>query len=154
MTGHNVAMQKRSLEITQQIFKAGEDSELDVQQAKTQYLVHAVRHSGPRSDVDQAAQRAGGAARSQRPASCRSWSRSPAPLPAIEPLVIQGIPSDLLLRRPDIRSSAWRIAAQSAQIGVAKADYFPAISLLGTIGWSGNSLGGSPTPAVSSSGRR
>ena len=58
----------------------------------------------------------------------------------MEPLDIRGIPAQLLLRRPDIRTAAWQIAAQSAQIGVAKADYFPAITLLGSIGWSGNSL--------------
>ena len=66
------------------------------------------------------------------------------PLPAVEPVVVQGIPAELLLRRPDIRTAAWQVAAQSAQIGVAKADYFPAITLLGSIGWSANSLANSP----------
>ena len=56
----------------------------------------------------------------------------------------QGIPAQLLLRRPDIRTAAWQIAAQSAQIGIAKADYFPAITLLGSIGWCGTSLDASP----------
>jgi outer membrane protein TolC len=55
-------------------------------------------------------------------------------------VIIQGIPAELLLRRPDIRTAAWQIAAQSAQIGVAKADYYPAITLLGSIGWSADSL--------------
>ena len=64
MTRHNVGLQKRSLEITQQIFEAGEDSELDVQQAKTQYLSTLAVDPGPGSDVDQAAQRPGGAPRS------------------------------------------------------------------------------------------
>ena len=62
----------------------------------------------------------------------------------MEPLAIEGIPAQLLLRRPDIRTAAWQIAAQSAQIGIAKADYFPAITLLGSIGWSGTSLDASP----------
>jgi outer membrane protein TolC len=65
-------------------------------------------------------------------------------LPAVEPVVIQGIPAQLLLRRPDIRTAAWQIAAQSAQIGVATADYYPAITLLGSVGWTANSLDASP----------
>jgi outer membrane protein TolC len=69
-------------------------------------------------------------------------------LPPIEPLSIEGIPAQLLLRRPDIRTAAWRIAAQSAQIGVAKSDYYPAISLLGSIGWSASSLDGSSDTAT------
>ena len=58
---------------------------------------------------------------------------------------IQDIPARLLIRRPDLRAAAWQVAAQSAQIGIAEADYYPAISLLGAIGWSGSSLSGSPT---------
>jgi len=64
-------------------------------------------------------------------------------LPVISSDIIQKIPASLLNRRPDIRAAAWQIAAQSAQIGIAKADYYPAISLLGSIGWAGNSLSGS-----------
>jgi len=48
-----------------------------------------------------------------------------------------------LTRRPDIRTAAWQVAAQSAQIGVAEAEYYPAISVFGTIGWSGSDLSGS-----------
>jgi outer membrane protein TolC len=48
------------------------------------------------------------------------------------------------MRRPDIRTSAWRIATQSAQIGIAKADYYPAISLFGTVGWSTDTRDASP----------
>ena len=42
----------------------------------------------------------------------------------------------------------WQIAAQSAQIGIAEADFYPAISLFGSIGWTGNSQSGSPRPAL------
>ncbi len=49
----------------------------------------------------------------------------------------------MLTRRPDIRTAAWQVATQSAQIGVAEAEYYPAISLFGTLGWSGSDLSGS-----------
>ena len=58
----------------------------------------------------------------------------PAPIPTAPPEVAIGIPADLLRRRPDIRRAERLAAAQSAQIGVAEADFYPAISINGTIG--------------------
>jgi outer membrane protein TolC len=55
--------------------------------------------------------------------------------------VALGIPADLLRRRPDIRRAEWRAAAQCAQIGVAKADLYPAFSLSGTFGFQGSDAG-------------
>src|SRR5438132_14161596 len=46
----------------------------------------------------------------------------PSTIPVSPPQVIVGIPADLLRRRPDIRSAELQAVAQSAQIGVAKAD--------------------------------
>jgi multidrug efflux system outer membrane protein len=50
------------------------------------------------------------------------------------PAVPQGLPSDLLERRPDIRQAEQAIVAANAQIGVAKSLYFPTISLTGAFG--------------------
>jgi len=52
-----------------------------------------------------------------------------------------GIPADLLRRRPDIRSAEYQAATQSAQIGVAKADLYPAFSLTGTFGFLSSDVG-------------
>jgi outer membrane protein TolC len=49
--------------------------------------------------------------------------------------VAVGIPTELLRRRPDIRLAERQLAAQSAQIGFAKADLFPHFSLFGTLGF-------------------
>ena len=57
----------------------------------------------------------------------------PSAIPVSPPQVIVGIPADLLRRRPDIRSAELQAVAQSAQIGVAKADLFPAFSLIGNL---------------------
>jgi hypothetical protein len=50
--------------------------------------------------------------------------------------VVVGVPADLLRRRPDVRRAERQAAAQSAQIGVAEADFYPHISIVGTIGYS------------------
>ncbi len=59
-----------------------------------------------------------------------------AAIPTAPPDVAVGIPADLLRRRPDVRRAERTAAAQSAQIGIAEADFYPAISIVGTIGYS------------------
>jgi NodT family efflux transporter outer membrane factor (OMF) lipoprotein len=139
----NAAIQKRSFEITEKIFRSGQGSELDLQQAKTQYL--ATLATIPTLETDQIRLRnALGALLGRAPGNLPELAVVDGPLPDPGPLKIDAIPAQLLLRRPDVRTAAWQIAAQSAQIGIAKADYYPSISLIGSIGWSTNSLDNSP----------
>ncbi len=56
------------------------------------------------------------------------------PIPAAPAEVAAGIPADLLRRRPDVRRAERQAAAQSAQIGIAEAEFYPHISINGTIG--------------------
>jgi NodT family efflux transporter outer membrane factor (OMF) lipoprotein len=60
----------------------------------------------------------------------------PGPIPTAPVDVAVGVPADLLRRRPDVRKAERLAAAQSAQIGVAEADFYPHISILGSIGYS------------------
>jgi NodT family efflux transporter outer membrane factor (OMF) lipoprotein len=57
------------------------------------------------------------------------------PVPTIPAWAAVGIPADLLRRRPDIRSAERQVAAQSAKIGAAEADLYPAIFINGTLGY-------------------
>jgi NodT family efflux transporter outer membrane factor (OMF) lipoprotein len=58
-----------------------------------------------------------------------------SPMPNTPTWVAAGIPADLLRRRPDVRSAERQVAAQSAQIGVAEADFYPTVAVTGILGY-------------------
>ena len=135
----NAALQKRSLEITTSLFESGQSAELDVQQARTQYLATLSSIPGLEISLRQI-ENALGVLLNRPPGDLPELANMDVDLPDLNPVFIDAFPAALLMRRPDVRTAAWGVAAQSAQIGVAKADLYPSISLFGTIGWSGNSL--------------
>lgn len=68
-----------------------------------------------------------------KPAS--TFSLAAAPFNVTPPAVPLGIPSEILERRPDVATSERRMAYQNAQVGIAKAAFYPHITLSGTGGW-------------------
>ncbi len=74
----------------------------------------------------------------------------PAMLPAAVPItdaatlpeLATGLPSDLLVRRPDIRQAEQLLIAANANIGAARAAFFPRITLTGSLGSASNELSG------------
>jgi NodT family efflux transporter outer membrane factor (OMF) lipoprotein len=57
-------------------------------------------------------------------------------IPSAPREVAVGIPADLLRRRPDVRRAERQVAAQAEQIGIAMAEFFPSITISGTLGYS------------------
>ncbi len=147
----NATAQRRSFDITRRLYRSGQKGELDLQQAKTQYL--ATLATIPELEVVLTQLRnALSVLLARAPGDVPELGAAEGELPVVEPIVIREVPARLLARRPDIRSAAWLVAAQSAQIGVAKAEFYPAISLFGSLGWSGNSLDRSPDTSTVSVG--
>jgi len=139
----NAKTQKRSFEITTKLFESGEQSELDLQQAKTQYL--ATLSTIPDLELTLIQTRNALAVLLGRPpGEIPELGKGKGRLPTVRAARIDTAPAQLLARRPDVRAAAWAVAAQSAQIGIAEAEYYPAISLLGTLNFSATSLSGSP----------
>ena len=139
IAAENAALQKRNLDISERLFKSGHDSELDVQQAKSQYLATLATIPALEIVVRQA-QNALSTLLARPPGPLPEMVEAKDTIPQADLEVIVDMPADLLRRRPDVRAAEMQLAAQSALIGVSTADLYPSISLLGSIGLSATSL--------------
>ncbi len=135
----NAALQQRSLEITERLFNSGNESELDVQQAKALYLSTLSTIPELEATLRQS-QNALSVLLARPPGPLPEMAAGTEQIPQASLAVIVDIPADLLRRRPDVRAAEMQLAAQSALIGVSAADLYPSISLLGSAGLSATSL--------------
>jgi len=136
----NVGTQQESLKIAEARFKYGTVTQLDVEQARTS-LLNTQATIPPLETQLRQARDALSVLLGMPPGDLGDLLGGPSPIPVSPPQIIVGIPTDLLRRRPDIRSAELQAAAQSAQIGVAKADLFPAFSLTGSFIFLSTNLG-------------
>jgi NodT family efflux transporter outer membrane factor (OMF) lipoprotein len=130
----NVELQRQTLTLVEARFKAGTVSELDLDQARS--TLAQTEATIPELEIslrqfnNQLCILLGIPPEELRP------RLGPAPILNAPPEVVVGIPADLLRRRPDVRAAERQAAAQSAQIGVAESNFYPHISLTGTLGYS------------------
>jgi NodT family efflux transporter outer membrane factor (OMF) lipoprotein len=122
-----------NLQLTVNRFKGGVAPKADVAQAQTQLDTTRVQ------DTDVAVQRAqfehAIAILIGKPPA--EFSLAAAPLNYQPPSTPIGLPSELLQRRPDIAAAERRVAEANQQIGIARAAYFPTVTLSGTAGFAG-----------------
>ena len=119
-------------------FKYGQVSRMNVEQARSQYETAAAQIPVIENQIVQTEN-----------ALSILLGRNPGPvargkaLDALAlPSVPAGVPSQLLERRPDLAQAEQTLVAANAQIGAAKAQYFPTISLTGALGTASNELNG------------
>ena len=131
-----VAADRQALAITESRYRYGVAAEADVVSARTQLL------ASESQQVNAGVQRAllvhAIAVLLGMPPS--RFSVAPAPLTAVVPVVPAGVPSALLERRPDVAEAERRVAAANAQIGVARAAFFPALQLTGSVDYASSVL--------------
>jgi len=136
----NVRLQRETLTIVEARFRAGTTSELDVLQSRSTLAQTEAQIPELEISLRQTANQLCILLGIPPEDLQRRLGRSP--IPTAPPGVAVGIPADLLRRRPDVRRAEQLAAAQSAQIGVATADFYPAISIDGTIGYSAEQFTG------------
>jgi multidrug efflux system outer membrane protein len=122
---------EESLSLTQNLFRHGLSSELEVAQAKT--LLDQTNASEQTLMIQrQQLQHALAVMLGRTPESLSLPAQPSNPEPPVIPV---GLPSDLLQRRPDIAEADRNVAAATARIGIAKAAYFPQLSLTAFTGY-------------------
>jgi len=138
----NIKLQTESLRIAQVRFDTGATSNLDVQQAKTNLA--STQASIP-SLTSSLRQTMNGLSilLGKPPGELRLGDAGKDGIPQAPPLVATGIPTELLRRRPDVRSAEYQAASQAALVGVAEGDLYPKFSLFGSIGLQSSNTGSS-----------
>jgi NodT family efflux transporter outer membrane factor (OMF) lipoprotein len=129
---NNLELQQNSYNITDALYRHGEDSELDVQQALT--LLLSTKATIPQIETSM---RLAGNAMSTllgRPTEYVDSLLGTGKIPEVPAQITVGIPGDLLRRRPDVRQAEMQAVAQNAVVGVATADLYPSIALTGSFG--------------------
>lgn len=125
-----------SVEYFKAQFKYGQTSEMTVVQAETQYEIAAAKVPQLRAQI----------VRTENSLSVligsnpRSIPRGKSIKDLQLPLIPSELPSELLCRRPDIKRAEQQLIAANAQIGAAKALYFPSITLTGSYGSASSQL--------------
>ncbi len=135
----NVRIQEGILALAEERFRVGTTTRLDVEQART--VLEQTRSTIPSLQIalgqanDTLCTLLGEPPRDLEPDLGPGPDLGSNPMPSTPAWVATGIPADLLRRRPDVRGAERRVAAQSAQIGVAEAALYPTLAINGIIGW-------------------
>jgi len=130
LANQNLAAQQGTLDLTRRLFNAGLAPELDVQRAAAQVATTA--STIPLLEQQSAqAMHALGVLIGQPPMTLEQELAAVGPIPTPPAQVAVGLPSELLLRRPDVARSERQLASQTAEIGVATRDLFPRFFITG-----------------------
>jgi NodT family efflux transporter outer membrane factor (OMF) lipoprotein len=132
MLNQSVRDYQQSLQLTTNLFNGGAAPLSDVAQAQTQ-LENALTQAADIGLQREQAAHAIAVLAGENP-SAFHIAVSPLPPAAAPPPIDPGLPSGLLERRPDVAEAERRVAAANAEIGVARAAYFPQFTIDGSLG--------------------
>jgi NodT family efflux transporter outer membrane factor (OMF) lipoprotein len=137
ITEKSAATQRENAEVTRERFRLGLITQLDVAQAEGQAASTAADIPSLNSSIQQCIHRLG-LLLGLPPGELVPLLARPLPLPEpSQQLLATGLPSELLSRRPDVRKAERELAAASAAIGVATADFYPKFDLTAGLGLQG-----------------
>ena len=134
ITMRNAALQGDTARLVGRRFDVGSASRLDVARAQAQLASTEADIPRIRTEVRAAIHRLG-VLTGRPPQALVGTLVEATPTPAPPDLVPVGLRSDILRRRPDVRSAERRLAAATAEVGVAVANLFPKFSLTGVAGF-------------------
>ena len=136
ITNQNIELQHDSLELTSVRADAGLGTQFDVERQLAQ--LDSTRATVPALEAAQIQTiHRLSVLLGEEPGALLEELTAVKPLPTAPPSVPVGLPGDLLKRRPDVREAESRVAAETARVGVARADLFPKILLTGAAGRQG-----------------
>lgn len=137
----SLTLQDDNLEIAGFRVQAGLVSSLDQEQARAQRAQTAASIPQVAESYNAAVSRLG-VLTGQAPGALKAEMEAVAPIPRGPAAVGAGIPADVLRQRPDVLAAERNLAAATANIGVAKAELYPALAISGNLGTDATSLGG------------
>ena len=129
----NVGLQQETLELTQFRAQAGLATDLDVQQALSNVESTRAQISSLEGQLGRAIH-ALAVLLGRPPADLNAEFVTSGSIPEAPISVAIGVPAETIRRRPDVRSVERQLAAQFAQVSVARADLYPSFRLAGSIG--------------------
>jgi NodT family efflux transporter outer membrane factor (OMF) lipoprotein len=132
ITQENLSYAQRAVQLTEDRARHGLATDLDVANAQSQAASTAAEI--PQYEQQQAQLiNAIGLLLGEYPQALTARLTASAPAPVVPPRVPVGLPSELAHRRPDIREAEAQLHAATASIGAAKADFFPKVTLSGSV---------------------
>jgi NodT family efflux transporter outer membrane factor (OMF) lipoprotein len=134
---------EEAYDITSNRFEGGISNKSDVDQAETQ--LEAARVQAHDITLQRAQFEHAIAVLLGKPPA--SFTLANAPLNTLPPAVPPGLPSELLERRPDIAAAERRVAEANDRIGIARAAFYPTLSLSGEMGFEGSTFANLFNPA-------
>lgn len=135
-----VSNQASSLDLGRKLLAAGRGTRLDVARAESLLADTQASMAPLAAEVDVAIHRLG-VLTGASPSALRQQLEQPGLVPSLPDTLAVGDPTMLLSRRPDIRIAERGIAAAVARIGIAKAEYFPRVSIAGNASLQSNLAG-------------